>query len=90
MSDIDDLLYAQMKNPEFAKAWDETEIEDQVRRIMIKARIESELTQKELAEKSGIRQSNISRIERGACIPTLLTLNELAKGFGKRLQISFV
>ena len=47
------------------------------------------LTQAELAEKTGIRQSNISRIESGAASPTIDTLARLAEGMGKKLVISF-
>lgn len=47
------------------------------------------MTQKELAERSGIRQSNISRIENGSCSPTISTLQLLAKGLGKELSVSF-
>ncbi len=43
-------------------------------RALIGARIECDLTQKQLAELSGIRQSNISRIENGTCSPTIATL----------------
>lgn len=78
-----------MKDPEFAEAWVETELEDQIKRSLIQARIDAGLTQKELAEKSGVRQSNISRIESGSVIPTLQTLNAIAKGTGKKLKISF-
>ena len=46
-------------------------------------------TQKELAEKSGVRQSNISRIENGICSPTIATLEALATGMGKKLIVSF-
>lgn len=45
------------------------------------------LTQKELAERSGVRQSNISRIERGDCSPTIRTLSALAYAMGKKLEI---
>ena len=45
------------------------------------------ITQKELAERSGIRQSNISRIERGDCSPTIRTLSALAYAMGKKLEI---
>lgn len=45
------------------------------------------MTQKELSEKSGIRQSNISRIERGTCSPTIRTLSQLAYAMGKKLEI---
>ena len=86
---LDDIIKEQMNDPVFAEAWAETELEDQIKRNLIQARIEAGLTQKELAEKSGIRQSNISRIENGTAIPTLQTLNAIAKGTGKKLKISF-
>ena len=90
MRDIDELLDEELKYEEFAKAWEETELEYQIKAMLIEARLEKKMTQKELSEKSGVRQSNISRIEKGACIPTLTTLNELAKGLGKRLKIELV
>ena len=85
---LDDIISEQLNDPEFSAAWTETELEDQIRRIIIQARIEAGLTQKELSEKSGIRQSNISRIENGSSIPTLQTLTAIAKGIGKKLKIS--
>ena len=86
---LDDVIKEQMNDPEFAKAWAETELEDQVKRSIIQARIDAGLTQKELAKVSGIRQSNISRIESGAAVPTLKTLYAIAKGTGKTLKITF-
>lgn len=86
---LDDIINDQMKDQAFADAWSETEIEDQIKRNLIQARIDAGLTQKELAEKSGIRQSNISRIENGSAVPTLQTLNAIAKGTGKKLKIIF-
>ena len=56
---------------------------------VIAARLGSNMTQKELAEKTGIRQSNISRIESGACSPTSETLARIAAGLGKQLKIEF-
>ena len=90
MSDIDEILEEELKNPEFAKAWEETELEYQIKSMLIKARIDSHMTQKELSEKSGIRQSNISRIEKGVCMPTITTLAEIAKSYGKKLKIEMV
>ena len=87
-SELDTIIDEQLKDPGFAKAWSETELEDQIRRSLIQARIDSGLTQKELSERSGIRQSNISRIENGTVIPTLQTLYALAKGSGKKLRIT--
>ncbi|MBR3228283.1 MAG: helix-turn-helix transcriptional regulator [Erysipelotrichaceae bacterium] len=73
--------------------------EDRIRKIRIiepeyqailalyEARTDMGMTQKELSEKSGIRQSNISRIERGDCSPTIRTLSALAYAMGKKLEI---
>ncbi len=90
MSEIDELLEEELKDPEFAKAWEETEIEYQIKAMLIQARLDSRMTQKQLAEKSGIRQSNISRIEKGMCIPTIPTLCEITKSYGKKLKIEMV
>lgn len=90
MSDIDELLQEELKDEEFAQIWEETELEYQIKRMLVAARIEKKMTQKDLAEKSGVRQSNISRIESGACVPTLTTLKELAKGLGKTLRIEMI
>ena len=41
----------------------------------------------ELASKSGVDQSDISKIERGVANPSLSTLNRLAQAMGMELQI---
>ncbi|MCR5066757.1 MAG: helix-turn-helix domain-containing protein [Erysipelotrichaceae bacterium] len=86
---LDDIINEQLKDPEFAEAWSETEMEDQIKRSIVQARIDAGLTQTELAKRAGIRQSNISRIENGTAIPTLQTLNAIARGIGKKLKITF-
>ena len=86
---LDAILQNELNDPEFAKAWAETELEDQIKRAVISARIEKGLTQAQLADLSGLRQSNISRIENGVATPTLQTLNAIACGTGKKLKISF-
>ncbi len=45
------------------------------------------ITQKELSKMTGIRQSNLSRIETGICSPTLDTLQKIAVSLGKKLTI---
>ena len=71
-------LAKDLKNPEFKKEWDSLEIEYQIQAALMQARIDADMTQAELAEKSGVRQSNISRIESGAVLPSLDTLEALA------------
>lgn len=55
----------------------------------IMSRKEAGITQKELAERMGTAQSNISRFEKGSYNPSLSFLNKMAKCLGKDLQISF-
>ena len=89
MSDFREHLEEMLKDPEFAAEYERTRPEYEVMRAIIGARIESNMTQKELAEKTGIRQSNISRIENGTSSPTVDTLQRLAAGMGKKLCIEF-
>lgn len=89
MDDLEKYRAKQMQDPEFRAEHEATRVEFELTRALIAARVESHMTQKELAERTGIRQSNISRIENGTCSPTIATLQTLAKGLGKRLMISF-
>ena len=89
MDDLDRYLQKQVQDPEFAAEYERTRPEFEVMRAIIGARIESNMTQEELAEKTGIRQSNISRIENGTSSPTVDTLARLAAGMGKKLCIEF-
>ena len=45
-------------------------------------------SQTELAALTGIDQSDISKIERGAANPSIATLNRITEALGKELQIS--
>lgn len=90
MSSYEDFFNEMMKDPEVKKEYDALEPEFQLMRTMIKARHEAGLTQKELAEKTGIQQANISRIENGNGNPSVATLCKIAQGMGKKLIISFV
>ena len=90
MSELQDYLREQMKDPEFSAEYEKLRPEYEAIRAIISARLESKMTQKELAEKTGIRQSNISRIENGTSSPTVDTLARLAAGMGKVLKIEFV
>ena len=90
MDDLDKYLNEQMKNPVFKEEWDSHEMEYQLMMMVLKARKDQNMTQMELAERTGLRQSNISRIEKGQALPSIATLSKIAHGLGKQLQISFV
>lgn len=90
MSDFQNYLKEQLKDAEFAAEYQAQKPEYEAIRAVIAARLEQHMTQKELAEKTGIRQSNISRIESGSTSPTVETLARIAAGLGKQLKIDFV
>lgn len=90
MDDLDRYIDKQMKDPAFKKEWDDHELEYQVLLQILHMRSEQHLTQAELAARTGLRQSNISRIEKGESVPTIPTLSRIAKGLGKKLEIRFV
>ena len=89
MANYQELKEELMQDPEFRAEYDRTRPEFEIMHALIDARINSNMTQKELSMKSGVRQSNISRIENGTCSPTIATLQALAEGLGKKLVISF-
>ena len=80
----------QMKNPEVKKEYDALEAEYAIIKSIIDARKIAGITQKELAERTGINQADISKLENGNGNPSLRTLQRLAAGLGKTLKIEFV
>ena len=90
MDDFSRYLEQQLQDPEFKEEWDSSKPEYELMRLLVLARSKNNMTQAELARKTGIRQSNISRIENGKCSPNLDTLIKLAKGLNKKIQIQFI
>lgn len=76
-----------LSDPETAKEYEDLRPQYEVISQIIKARDEQGMTQAELAERTGIRQSNISRLEGGNYNPTLKFLARVAKGLGMELHI---
>ena len=60
-----------------------------IAQAMIDARKESGLTQKQLSERTGIAQADISKLERGNANPSILTLKRLADAMDMTLKIEF-
>ncbi len=76
-------------DPELYKEYKALEPEYEIIRQIIKVRNELNLTQKELSARTGIKQSNISRLESGSYNPSLVFLKKIAHGLGKELHIEF-
>lgn len=87
---FDDFLKEQMQDSSFRKEYEALQPEHALIQFMIDARKHSGLTQKELAERTGIAQSDISRLESGNANPSIKTLQRLAEGMGMKLKIEFV
>ena len=90
MKTLKELKAEQMKNPEFARAYEEIQPEMNVIRAIIDARTFRNMTQKELSLRSGIAQTEISRLERGTRNPSIKLLQRLAEGMDMVLQVTFV
>ncbi len=90
MSNFNAILSEQLKDENFKKEYDRLEPEFAIIQAMIDARRETGLTQKELSERTGIAQGDISKLENGNANPSLRTLQRLAEGMGMQLKVEFV
>ena len=94
MSDFQKLLDQALEKVNLTPVDDTPEVEEynidvEVRDLVISTRSAANLTQKQLAQRSGVSQSNISKIENGNYQPSLSTLKRIAGALGKRLVVSF-
>ena len=90
MKTLDQYMTEQLKNDEFRKEWERSQPELDVIRAIVDARISQNLTQKELAERTGINQADISKLENGTRNPSLNLLKRLADGMDMMLELKFV
>ena len=90
MSNFNDYLSQKMKDPAFKAEYDALEPEFSIIQAMIDARKASGLTQQQLAEKTGIAQADISKLENGSANPSLRTLRRLAAGMGMQIKLEFI
>ncbi len=87
---FDDFLQEQLQDPEFKIEYESLQPEHAIIQALIDARQQSGLTQKELSERTGIAQGDISKLERGNANPSIRTLQRLAAGMGMRLHLEFI
>ena len=90
MRTFDDMLSKQFQDEEFQKEYDAIQPEMDVIRAIVDARTSQNMTQKELAERTGINQADISKLENGTRNPSVNLLKRLADGMGMVLKIEFV
>ncbi|MBQ8804652.1 MAG: helix-turn-helix transcriptional regulator [Tyzzerella sp.] len=90
MKTLEEFKQELMKNPEFVKEYEAIQPEMDIIRALIDARISQNLTQKELAERTGINQADISKLENGTRNPSVRLLQRLAAGMDMNLKIEFI
>jgi len=76
------------KYPSLKKAYDELAPEFELASQIIKARLNNDLSQAQLAERMGTKQSAIARLESGGYNPSLKLLKRVAKATETRLKVS--
>ena len=84
-----DHLKESLKEAKFKKAWEESELEYQVARMLIGQRVKNKISQKELARKANTTQAVISRLETMNANPSLALLEKIAKALDTKLVVQF-
>lgn len=87
---FNDFLQEQLQDPEFRKEYEALQPEHAVVQAIIDARKNAGLTQKELSERTGIAQGDISKLENGNANPSIRTLQRLAAAMGMTLTVEFL
>ena len=90
MKTLNQYMDEQLKNDEFRKEWENSQPELDVIRAIVDARTSQNLAQKELSERTGINQADISKLENGTRNPSLNLLKRLADGRDMMLELKFV
>lgn len=90
MRTFNDMLAKQLQDDEFRTEYEAIQPELDVIRAIVDARTSQNMTQKELAERTGINQADISKLENGTRNPSINLLKRLAEGMGMTLKIEFV
>lgn len=90
MTNFNDFLTEQLQDPEVKAEYDALEPEYAIIQAMIDARKGKGITQKELSERTGIAQGDISKLENGNGNPSIRTLQRLADAMGMTLRIEFI
>jgi ribosome-binding protein aMBF1 (putative translation factor) len=81
----DEFLEKSLKNPEFKKVYDSFDLEYKLIDAIIEQRIKHGVTQKQLAEKIGTKQSAIARFESGNFNFTFAFVKKLANALGVKI-----
>ncbi|PJE69086.1 transcriptional regulator [Candidatus Shapirobacteria bacterium CG10_big_fil_rev_8_21_14_0_10_38_14] len=77
-----------LKDPEFKKAWEESEVEYQLARQLIEKRLAKKLSQRTLAKKIKTSPAVISRIETMSANPSLGLIKRIAQALNLKVFLA--
>jgi transcriptional regulator with XRE-family HTH domain len=83
---FEDWKAKQMEDPEFRAAYEDLEAAS----LVVRLRIKRGLTQAQLADLVGTKQSSIARLESGASQPRLSFLRRIVEALGGKLELNVV
>ncbi len=83
-------LKESLADPEFKKAWEESEAEYQISRALIAARLSEKMSQRELAKKANTTQAVVSRLESMSANPSIGLIQKVASALNLKLKIQLV
>ncbi len=89
-TDVERYFAAQMKDPEFARAYREGLDELKIAVQIAQLRGERRLSRSRLAARAGTSQAVIARIETEHALPDVSTLTRIANALGAKLSLEFV
>lgn len=79
-----------LSNTEVKKEYEKLKPEYEIIREVLNARKNRNLTQQQLADRTGINRADISRLENGNSNPTIAQLQRIAEGMDMVLKVEFV
>lgn len=82
-----DVLEEDLRDPEFRAEWERTALARWLAAEVAHYRAEHDLSQRQLAERLGVHQSDVARMEAGEHTPSLDRLIRVAKGLDIELMI---
>jgi ribosome-binding protein aMBF1 (putative translation factor) len=85
---VDEIREEQLRqDPAFRAYWERTALARAVALAVIAYRVEHQLTQTKLAQKLGVRQPQVARLEMGEHTPSLEMLRRLSRMLGLRFVV---
>lgn len=86
---LQDFKQQLLKDKKIREEFEKFDLAFEISKKLIEARIIKNLTQKELANLIGTKQSSIARAESGSSLPSISFLEKIAKALDTKLVVSF-